>query len=127
MLFVNANLYLQFSYANGSFNSTISGSYDDNLPLANVTVAGISSCPKSISVNGKTASGAKLSCSNGVLSVTNLEKATSGGVWNKALSFTLSGGSGYSSNSTMSNAFGWKKGYWANEGVPLEETFEQWA
>ena len=72
----------------------MSGNFQDDLPLANITIAGISSKPQSItlSLDGKQqgTKDVKLALSNtSALYITGLEKATSAGVWNAKLKVTL--------------------------------------
>jgi alpha-glucosidase len=75
----------QFKYENNILCATISGNYQDGLPLANVTFAGLPSCPSSIwaSCDGKNldTSGVQIDCQNSTVRVTSLEGATSGGAW----------------------------------------------
>lgn len=81
------------NFAKNSLSTKIHGSYMDANPLANVTIAGIKTAPKSISVN----CGGKKSSSSAVqfhlqgeaLYITGLESATKGGVWNNELVITL--------------------------------------
>ncbi|TKA74673.1 hypothetical protein B0A55_04709 [Friedmanniomyces simplex] len=90
----NATKNVEFTYANNTLHGTVSGDYHDGIPLANITIAGISSRPHQVSVNsgGKSCNTerAKLSYSNGgVLSITGLEQATYGGAWRGDLTVKL--------------------------------------
>ena len=68
-------------YENGTLTTTVCGTYEDSLPLANITITGITNCPTSVSVNGQSASDVTISCNNHVLRLTSLESATQGGAW----------------------------------------------
>lgn len=82
------------SFSNNTLQTSISGAFDDGLPLANLTIAGIKEEPKSISV---TIGGKEQRCSDamsafadGVLTVTNLESATKvAGIWSGDVVITL--------------------------------------
>ncbi|KAK5679449.1 hypothetical protein LTS10_008267 [Elasticomyces elasticus] len=80
----NATKNVEFSFANNTLHATVSGEYNDGLPLANITIAGISSHTHRVSVSsgGKACNsrGARFDHSNGgVLFITGLQHATSGG------------------------------------------------
>ncbi|KAK3615829.1 hypothetical protein LTR56_026354 [Elasticomyces elasticus] len=47
----NATKNVEFSFTNNTLHATVSGDYNDALPLANITIAGISSRPHRVSVN----------------------------------------------------------------------------
>ena len=60
----------------------MSGSYKDTHPLANVTVMGVASKPKSVSLNGKAiSSGVSYDSSSKVLSLKGLQSLTGSGAW----------------------------------------------
>jgi hypothetical protein len=73
----------------------VSGSYEDGLSLANITIAGCTTQPKSVEVTigGKEydASGAKFAYENGALQITNLESSTSVGIWSGDVTIKLVG------------------------------------
>lgn len=77
---------LQFTYANSTLTADIKGHFNDNLPLANVTIAGATKAPKSVSVSigGKMrdSSCVESTFDSGVLYLNGLANATQGGVWN---------------------------------------------
>ncbi|KAK3656414.1 hypothetical protein LTR56_003117 [Elasticomyces elasticus] len=90
----NATKNVEFSFTNNTVHATVSGEYNDGLPLANITIAGISSHTHrvSVSLGGKACNsrGAKFDHSNGgVLSITGLQHATSGGAWSGDLTVEL--------------------------------------
>jgi alpha-glucosidase len=83
----------QFKMNQGILCSTSSGSFDDGLPLANVTIAGVYSCPTSfrLEVAGQSqdSSSATQRCSGSTLHITGLESATSQGAWKDDLKIAL--------------------------------------
>lgn len=94
----------QLTFANNTLHATVSGDFNDDLPLANITIAGATKKPSSVSVNGGRADdhkgGHKGGHSSGnatesvrfeknVLYLTDLESATQGGVWKKDLEVRL--------------------------------------
>ena len=97
--------------------ATVSGNYNDNIPLANVTIAGYSGQVKSVSVNGATASKAQVrSGSDNVLYITGLQDATSKGAYNSDLTIQLqgAGSSGSASvSSTLSSKVSSSQKKWA--------------
>lgn len=78
----------------GILCSTSSGSFDDGLPLANITIAGVRSCPTAfrLEVGGQTrdSSNATQNCIGSTLYITGLESATSQGAWKENLKIALS-------------------------------------
>lgn len=75
-------------------HTSVTGSYQQRNPLANITIAGASGLPSDMSI---TVAGVpcdpgvvELSYGNGVLHVTGLESVTSGGIWqgNLEVAFT---------------------------------------
>ncbi len=90
-----ATKYIEFSYSNGTLSAKVSGSYEDGLALANITIAGCTAQPDSveISIGGKSydASGAQFAYENGALQITNLESATCAGIWSGDVSIKLVG------------------------------------
>ncbi|KAF2153566.1 glycoside hydrolase family 31 protein [Myriangium duriaei CBS 260.36] len=90
----NATKEITFSFANNTLTTHIQGNYNDHLPLANVTIAGVGCQYNSVSVHlgGQSCdtSSAKLRTSGSTVHVTGLEKATAGGVWTGALTLSLS-------------------------------------
>jgi len=76
----------QFTFANDTLHATVSGDYQDGIPLANITIAGMKWKPQRVSVESGGEScntqRARLSCDDGdVLRITGLEQATHGGAW----------------------------------------------
>lgn len=73
------------SYANSALTASVSGDYNDGLPLANLTIAGLTQAPKSVSVSiggdEKDCSAANYAFQDGVLSITNLAGCTQEGIW----------------------------------------------
>lgn len=71
----------------------MSGKYCDNLPLANITIAGAAAKPANVNMwsGGKGCETRKVqSCyKNGVLSLTNMHEATGKGAWNSELVMTM--------------------------------------
>lgn len=92
---------LKLSFANNTLHATVSGDFNDDLPLANITIAGATSQPGSVVVNGGSANssvgasygnatgGVQSRFENNVLYLTGLEQATHDGVWNKDLEVRL--------------------------------------
>lgn len=84
----------QFNYANGTLTSAVCGSFNDHLPLANLTIAGIKARPQSatIQLGGKTANatGARFNYTGDVLRVTGLNNATAAGVFSGEMEIKLS-------------------------------------
>lgn len=74
----------------------MSGSFNDQLPIANITILGLKSSPTSahMELGDKTldSSDISLDCPSGSgnLYLTNLEKATKAGVWGADFSLSLS-------------------------------------
>ena len=86
--------YPQLTFANNTLHASVDGEYRDDLPLANVTIAGATSKPKHVTVNGggKRCDAEKVSSKFdcGVLYLTDLDDATKDGVWNGDLEINLS-------------------------------------
>jgi len=96
---------LQLSFANNTLHATVSGDFNDNLPLANVTIAGAAQDSSGMTVkcgqeesqcygdycakSGEAKKGAHSQFKNNVLYVTGLEDATPGGVWSGDLEIML--------------------------------------
>ncbi|EMC96216.1 glycoside hydrolase family 31 protein [Baudoinia panamericana UAMH 10762] len=111
-LMPNATKNVELAFANNVLNITVSGNYNDNLPLANVTIAGVSSCPHNVSTGSTGSSGRAgwsgwswpsswrsspsswwsapshgqtgvVTCNSTskVVYITNLQQATSNGIW----------------------------------------------
>ena len=66
---------LQLSFANNTLSTSVSGSFDDELPLANVTIAGLKSNCSSVSVGGYEAGQATYNATSQTLYVTGLGSA----------------------------------------------------
>lgn len=91
---VNATKSVHFSFADNTLTSTVNGTYEDSLPLANITIAGIGYRPSSVDVSlggvAQNANDVKLTYIDcGALLITGLNKATAGGVWKKDLKIIL--------------------------------------
>lgn len=89
----------QFTYVNNTLRASVSGVYEDGLPLANITIAGITSRPRGVDVQlgGQRCNtgGAKLMYGDGdVLFITALEEATKAGAWSGNLGVQLKGQGG---------------------------------
>jgi len=94
------------SYSNNTLHTTVSGEYNDNLPLANITIVGATGKAGGVSVkcgqgkssahtgwsaeHGNATSGVQSRFENNVVYITGLESETQGGVWNSDLEITLS-------------------------------------
>ncbi|KAL9079123.1 MAG: hypothetical protein Q9157_001963 [Trypethelium eluteriae] len=81
----NATKIVQFKYSNGTLSAKASGSYNDGIPLANITIAGIKTRPTSVTI---TSNGSKRNSRNVTLNrkddalyASNIQGATSGGAW----------------------------------------------
>ena len=84
-----AHLLVDFTATNGSLYASARGLYEDTNALANVTVLGVASEPSSVTLNGETiSSGVAYNSTSKVLSVKDLQSATSSGAW--AQDWTLS-------------------------------------
>jgi len=78
----NATLNVAFSVTNGKLYASASGTWKDTNPLANVTVLGLSSQPSNVTLNDSPlTSGVDFNSTSGVLKITGLNNATSGGAW----------------------------------------------
>ncbi|TKA83915.1 hypothetical protein B0A55_00179 [Friedmanniomyces simplex] len=81
----NATKLVQFSYTDNCLSTTINGTYHAAPPLANVTIAGATSLPKSLSLTiaGQPCevSDVVLDYSAGVLYVRGIEQFTPSGAW----------------------------------------------
>jgi hydrogenase maturation factor len=93
------------SFANNTLHATVSGDFNDNLALANVTIAGTTGASHGMSImcgkqesqwysascvkRGEAKKGVHSRFKNGVLYVTGLEDATKGGVWSGDLEIKL--------------------------------------
>lgn len=99
----------QMSFSENTLKATVSGDYNDALPLANVTITGIKDQPKSISIEvggqKQDCSSAKSSYADGVLTVTSLESATSDGIWSADVTITLN----------AEGSWGGNGGHWGRE------------
>ena len=91
------------SYANNTLHASVSGEFNDHLPLANVTIVGVkdNAGGGGGTVNcghgeghahtgwgkeqGDDKDGVQSRSENGVVYITGLESATSSGVWNEDL------------------------------------------
>jgi alpha-glucosidase len=94
------------SYSNNTLHASISGEYNDDLPLANVTIVGATGKAGGVAVNcggsqgqrhtgwsaehGNATSGVQYRFENNVMYITGLESETQGGVWNNDLEIKLS-------------------------------------
>lgn len=101
----HANSLSQLSYTNNTLHATVSGNFNDDLPLANVTIVGATGkvdvamvkCGQHESQmhgsygagNGNATSGVQSHYDNNVLYVTGLEGTTQSGVWADNLEIRL--------------------------------------
>ncbi|KAI9654492.1 MAG: hypothetical protein M1821_006582 [Bathelium mastoideum] len=89
----NATKVVQFNFANNTLHAVVSGSYNDGIPLANVTIAGIQTSPKSVSVSAerRTGKAGQIVFDKGAnaLYISNLQSATTRGAWSGNLSVIL--------------------------------------
>lgn len=69
----------------------MSDNYEDMVPLANVTVAGVKEKPKSVSIKqgSEPSSPVKWNLDHGVLYITGLDKKFKGGAWAQNFSIAL--------------------------------------
>ena len=77
----NATLYVEFTATGNALYASARGAYKDTNPLANVTVMGVQSSPRNVTLNGVSVSATKYNSTSQVLSVTGLRNATSTGAW----------------------------------------------
>ena len=96
---------VHLSFANNTLHATVSGNFNDNLALANVTIAGATGASHGMTVKcgdqesqwyaascakrGEAKEGAHSRFKDNVLYVTGLEDATKGGVWSGDLEIKL--------------------------------------
>ena len=71
------------TYSNGDIEFQMEGAYQDNNTLSNITIAGLTSPPSHITINGKNLQYASTFSNKGVLSLTGLQNQTAGGVFNR--------------------------------------------
>lgn len=79
---------VELKVAKNALYASGKGSYQDSNALANVTVLGVSKAPSKVRFNGRAIDSFKYNATRQVLAVTQLNRCTSGGVWNH--DFTLS-------------------------------------
>jgi alpha-glucosidase len=78
----NATLNVAFSARNSSLYASTAGTYNASQPLANVTIMGVNTAPRSLTLNGqKLSSGWAYDDTKKALAVTRLSKSTSQGAW----------------------------------------------
>jgi alpha-glucosidase len=78
----NATLNVDFAVASNTLYVSSWGMYVDSNPLANITILGVASQPKNVTLNGQdVTSCASYSSSSQVVSLTGLNSLTSGGAW----------------------------------------------
>jgi hypothetical protein len=86
----------KFSYSNNTLTSTVTGSYSDTNPLANITIAGLTAQPSglSMSIGGIQLStdGISQSYTNGTLMLTGLSSMTESGAWSENLQVSFTSG-----------------------------------
>lgn len=99
------------TFSNDVLEATVSGDYNDDLPLANVTIAGLKTAPKSVSI---TVAGHQLDCNgahssfaDGVLTVANLQSATANGIWRGDITIMFG-----QDGSWAGRASGWGRDHW---------------
>ncbi|KAF2166997.1 glycoside hydrolase family 31 protein [Zasmidium cellare ATCC 36951] len=82
-----------FRFANSTLYAKVSGKYEDKNPLANVTIAGLSTVPKAVCVSSggqvQNSRGVKTRTDGNALYITDLESVTRGGAWNGNLVISL--------------------------------------
>ena len=79
----NATLYVDFTVARNALYASPRGAYVERNPLANVTIMGVTTAPRKVTLNGATiaAEGLKYNSSSQVLSVTGLHDVTKTGAF----------------------------------------------
>ncbi|WBW71383.1 maltose alpha-glucosidase Agl1 [Schizosaccharomyces osmophilus] len=77
----NATLWVDFSAESNKLSSASFGTYNVHVPLANVTILGVSSSPKQIQFNNNSVNSFTYSDRTQELVVTNLDKFTSAGAF----------------------------------------------
>lgn len=82
------------SFKENKLTTRVVGNYKDNLPLANVTIAGLVGRPNALlltldGVSEPTSDAVFTYSGNGTLYITNLMQATRSGVWNGDLTMQL--------------------------------------
>ena len=93
-LVVNATKHVKFSFEDDTLTATAEGTYEDGLPLANVTFAGIGyrTISVDVSLDGLAMDGEGIKLLHedcGALKITGLEKATAKGVWKEEFKLVL--------------------------------------
>ena len=78
----NATRLVSLTVADSSLYASGFGSYMDMNALQNVTILGVAAKPKKAMFNGKAVSGLAYNKTSKVVSITGLDKMTSGGAWN---------------------------------------------
>lgn len=79
----NATLEVCLTVSKGCLSATPTGSFKNTNPLANVTVLGLDSAPKTVKLNDASLKSFMYSSSTKVLDVTGLGAMTSEGAWTK--------------------------------------------
>ena len=65
-----------------SLTASVTGTFQDGVPLANVTVMGLAAAPRgNVSLNGQSVGSAAYDAASQLFKVTGLESATAGGAW----------------------------------------------
>lgn len=81
-------------FANNTLATKVYGSYNDSLPIANITIMGLSKNASSLHISlGESdvdSSTASWSFDNGTLRITDLETASQAGIWSGNFSLALS-------------------------------------
>ena len=72
----------QLAATNGALYASARGQYNDTNPLANITVLGVASAPKNVTLNGVSiTSGVSYNSSSKVAIINRLQNLTSSGAW----------------------------------------------
>lgn len=88
--------FTQLKYTKNTLTTSVSGSYNDHLPLANITILGLKNSLGAAHMSlGKakldvTRTSVNCSSSSGNFYLTKLEEATKAGIWSADLTLSLS-------------------------------------
>jgi alpha-glucosidase len=78
----NATKEVEFVVANNALYASVRGTYVDSNPLANITILGVGSEPKNVTLNGQVVSkSASYNSSSRAVKITGLTDATKSGAW----------------------------------------------
>ncbi|EMC98792.1 glycoside hydrolase family 31 protein [Baudoinia panamericana UAMH 10762] len=77
-----ATLFVDFTASNGSLYTSARGTYEDTISLANVTIMGVATQPRTVTLNGQEVrNGVNYNSTSKVLSIKGLQQSTCGGAW----------------------------------------------